>query len=192
MNVLSMDNDFEAEIEKNFSQFPFYEGRKEGSLIVQNKIKISFEKYISWLRDNGFVENLNQNIENSENEKFFSVFKIYYKDPNPPPKEVLWPKILDEITVVETYSRIEWKGKKSNRLQLHSFDDFPASVSEEGLVWCVSGQAHRENDLPSVVSPTMLEWTKFGQWHRENGPSIKTYNKCWWHINHKLIKTTRI
>ena len=52
---------------------------------------------------------------------------------------------------------------------LHSFDDKPAQIRENGTqLWFKNGELHRENDLPAVIRANgTKEWYKNGELHRD-------------------------
>ena len=82
---------------------------------------------------------------------------------------------------------------------LHSFNDYPARINQNGMMyWYVNGQLHRNGDLPAIVSPNTSNyyraWYKKGRCHRDNDlPAIKYSDGTdEWYSNGKLHRENNL
>ena len=66
------------------------------------------------------------------------------------------------------------KVTRNENYQLHSFNDEPALISDNGTrYWYKDGKCHRDNDLPATIDPDGThEWFKDGKRHRETDAAI--------------------
>jgi antitoxin component YwqK of YwqJK toxin-antitoxin module len=59
-------------------------------------------------------------------------------------------------------------GKTYKNGALHSFDDEPSEILENGTMrWHKNGKLHRDDDKPAVVANGIMKWFKNGRLHRE-------------------------
>jgi len=72
--------------------------------------------------------------------------------------------------------------------ELHSFNDKPAIVWDDGSKWWYKkGELHRENK-PAIESVGARWWYKEGGLHRIDGPAVFCSGADYWYYEGKQIK----
>lgn len=73
--------------------------------------------------------------------------------------------------------------------KLHSFNDKPAAVYEDGTqYWYKNDKRHRDGDKPAVITSDMQAWFKDGLRHRDDGPAEIWEGGAQWWVNDKLLQ----